>query len=223
MDSTLRLPRRRPSPSNQCVETSSHRLWLPYRVSPVHHRDRATLPKPRSSARPFRGLFPFSVFTATQSHLDPVDPNPSGSVAPSGFLTLSTLCSPRDLPGLFHPDPAHGVLPSRPWSSHSAVRPLGRRFPHGVSAALRRARPPPPGIQHAVQGPLAGLGIRQVAARGAPLGSVPSRVSCLSRWLATLVARPPLSRFVGRSEWVLPPAPQGIYRKSRCRSLSRPA
>ena len=40
-------------------------------------------------------------------------PPQSGIVAPSEFRTLSTLCSPHDLPGLFHPGPAHGVTPSR--------------------------------------------------------------------------------------------------------------
>jgi hypothetical protein len=34
-------------------------------------------------------------------------------VAPSGFLTLSTRCSPRDLPSLFHPGSVFGVYPSR--------------------------------------------------------------------------------------------------------------
>jgi hypothetical protein len=64
--------------------------------------------------RPSRGFSPFSVFPAMRSHIDPVIPKPSGYVASSGFLTPSTLCSPHDLPSLFHPGPAHGIFPSRP-------------------------------------------------------------------------------------------------------------
>ena len=55
----------------------------------------------------------------------------AGYVAPPGFRTLSTLCSPRDLPSLFHPGPALGLRPSRLSSPRCAVRPLERRFPHG--------------------------------------------------------------------------------------------
>lgn len=46
----------------------------------------------------------------------------STAVAPTGFRTLSTHCSPPDLPGLFHPGPASGVHPSRLCSAVSAVR-----------------------------------------------------------------------------------------------------
>jgi hypothetical protein len=55
-----------------------------------------------------------------------------GYVAPSGFRTLSTPCSPHDLPDLFHSGPVLGVNSSRLLSSHNAVRPLGRRVPREV-------------------------------------------------------------------------------------------
>jgi hypothetical protein len=58
---------------------------------------------------PSRGLFPFSVFPAAVSYLNPVNTQFTGYVASSGFRTLSTLCSHRSLPGLFHPGPALGV------------------------------------------------------------------------------------------------------------------
>lgn len=46
--------------------------------------------------------------------------------------TLSAPCSPRGQPGIFHPGSALGVVPSRPSSSHGAVRPLERRAPQGL-------------------------------------------------------------------------------------------
>jgi len=50
--------------------------------------------------------------------------------ASSGFLNLSTRCSPHRTPGLFHPSGTHGVLPSQRFS------PTGRRTPLGWSAPL---------------------------------------------------------------------------------------
>jgi hypothetical protein len=58
-----------------------------------------------------RGFFPSSVLPVVGSHITPVSSHLTGYVAPSGFLTLSTPCSPHDLPGLFHPGSAHGVSP----------------------------------------------------------------------------------------------------------------
>jgi hypothetical protein len=61
---------------------------------------------------------------------------------PSGTLTLSTSCSPRDLLGLFHPRSALGVNPTRPYSSHDAVRLLRRRAPRGLPLPQLTARLP---------------------------------------------------------------------------------
>jgi hypothetical protein len=111
----------------------------------------ATEPACRSSAVP---LAPSEVCSplAFPRRAEPHTPGASqhaGYVAPSGFLTLSTPCSPHDLPGLFHPGSTRGVRPSRPSSPNDAVRPLERRVPHGVprsaSAELTLA---PPGIEH---------------------------------------------------------------------------
>jgi len=58
---------------------------------------------------------------------------PTGYVASSGFLNLSTPCSPRDLSGLFHPESVLGIHPSRLLPAAGAVRPLERRSLHEVS------------------------------------------------------------------------------------------
>jgi hypothetical protein len=77
------------------------------------------------------------------------DPNPSGYVALTGFHTLSTLCSPRDLPGLFHPGSTCGVYPSRHLPSLSAVRPLDRRNPRAVGKPEPKYRRAPlQGVAH---------------------------------------------------------------------------
>jgi hypothetical protein len=94
------------------------------------------------AAHPFQGSFPFSVFPVMRSHLHPVRFHLSGYVAPLGFRTPSTLCSPHDLPGLFHPSPAHGVLPSGLFSPRNAVRSLERRDPHVVFCDANAALPP---------------------------------------------------------------------------------
>jgi hypothetical protein len=73
---------------------------------------------------PSRGFVPYRVFPVWGSAITKLHPRGSASftVAPLGFRTLSTLCSPPDLPGLFHPGPASGVHPSRLCSTVSAAQ-----------------------------------------------------------------------------------------------------
>jgi hypothetical protein len=96
-----------------------------------------------ASARPRRGIapktwpdlapsevtVPYRVFPVWGSAIAMRLPKPlcfrapkNTVVAPAGFRTLSTPCSPPDLPGLFHPGPASGVHPSRLCSAVSAVQ-----------------------------------------------------------------------------------------------------
>jgi hypothetical protein len=82
--STLRYSHRRPSSSISQAGTSSHRLWLLYRVSPVHHR------KGRVATRWLTPLAPSEVSapTAFASHEEPHTPGgsqPTGYVASTGF------------------------------------------------------------------------------------------------------------------------------------------
>jgi hypothetical protein len=56
-------------------------------------------------------FLPLQRFANRGEPLTSGDSHSTGYVAPSGFRTLSTLCSPHDLPGLFRPGPAHGVSP----------------------------------------------------------------------------------------------------------------
>jgi len=93
----------------------------------------------------FRGLFPFDVFPVTRSSC-PASPTSTGPVPPSGFLTLSTSCSPHDLSDLFHSESAPGVRPSRLYSFRVAVRPFERRPPPVVSAGRRSFLCPTPGF-----------------------------------------------------------------------------
>jgi hypothetical protein len=90
------------------------------------------LPK-RGHARAFRGYGPLSRVPSLGERHRIAAPTPRCSrardrevtrtaVAPTGFRTLSTHCSPPNLPSLFHPGPAFGVHPSRLCSAMSAVR-----------------------------------------------------------------------------------------------------
>lgn len=129
--STLRSSRRRPPNSILQVGTSSRGLWLPYRVSPVHHRKGHVATRWLTPLAPSEVSSPTACLSREEPHT-PGGSQPTGYVAPTGFLALSTPCSPRDLLGLFHPRCAHGVRPSRPLSSTDAVRPLERRDPQGL-------------------------------------------------------------------------------------------
>jgi hypothetical protein len=149
---------------------------------------------------------------------------PTGRVAPSGFRTLSTLCSPRDLPGLFHPGPAPGVRSSRPCSARDAVRRFRRRAPPGVPYLLRRAGPP-----------LQGSCTSHEARPRYPGFSQAHRAACLHElhplrgFLPPAISGPvrppsPLTCFFGSAFTLTsPPAPQGFCRRRRSRSLSRSA
>jgi hypothetical protein len=120
-------------------------------------------------------------------------PTPAGYVAPSGFRTLSTPCSPRDLPGLFHPGSAHGV-PLRGLSLHGAVRPLERRTPRVFGWALAGFASPS-GIEHTMEILHAGLGFSQVTAPMPPW-DWPLRGFLLPTGVDRATSPRPLSRFV---------------------------
>jgi hypothetical protein len=119
----------------------------------------------RDATRPcsVRGSFPFSVLLAVRSHLAPAGSQPTGSVAPPGFRTLSTLCSPHDLPGLFHPGSALGV-PLRGLFPARCRTPSRAPDPSGFWRASLRKLAAPTGIEHTVQILPAGLGFSQVTA-----------------------------------------------------------
>jgi hypothetical protein len=107
----------------------------------------STSPQSAVASRRQSALAPSEVSSPTAffNHEEPHTPagsQPDGYVAPPGSLTLSTPCSPRDLLGLFHPRSALGVNPSRPSSSHGAVRPLRRRAPRGLPPPQLTARLP---------------------------------------------------------------------------------
>jgi len=128
-----------------------------------------------------RGFLPFSVLPVAGSHLIPVSSQPTGYVSPSGFRTLSALCSPHDLPGLFHPGPAHGLCPSR-FSSSDAV-------PYALSSAAPLLRLTLPskeevstsGVNTLPRVPNAGPGFSQVTASDTSMGFFPFEASCQYR------------------------------------------
>jgi hypothetical protein len=104
-----------------------------------------------------------------------------GYVATSGFRTLSPLCSPCDLPGLFHPGSTLGVHPSRPCSSCCAVCPLGHRglleVFTGINSLLRAISHParPFKAQHAAESSTAGSRLVELRTAIASLSLDPSR------------------------------------------------
>jgi hypothetical protein len=183
-------------------------------------------PRSRFAARAANSRSPLPRFGPPQrlaNRAEPLTPGgfqPTGYVAPPGFLTLSTLCSPRDLLGLFHPSSALGVFPSRPYSLPAAVRPLGRRSPPEVRPACLGERPLQGLARQPEPGPRA-WGLARLPRR-CPLGIhplqgfLPSTTVCRFRDALSPLA---LSR-LGRT-LTSPPVPQGLFRRGRNRSLSR--
>jgi hypothetical protein len=186
-------------------------------VSRPANRPTNALPAPSEVSRPF------SVFPAGRSHLAPAVSQPTGCVAPSGFRTLSTLCSPLGLPGLFHPGPALGVHSSRPCSSRDAVRRSRRRAPPGVPTGSEEPIRPSRGSAHHAKPAHDAQGLARPSCR------MPPRASSPPRFLASGGGGPvsppyPLTCFLGSAFTLTsPPAPQGVCRRRRSRSLSRSA
>jgi hypothetical protein len=98
-----------PIPNLYSWESSSLRLRLPFRVSPIFHRGSVPRLLTCSSAPPLPRFFPLQRLNNFAEPRSSDSSQTAGRVASSGFRTLSTPCSPQSLPGLFHPGPAHGV------------------------------------------------------------------------------------------------------------------
>jgi hypothetical protein len=178
------------------IGSALSQAWLPFRVSPIRTA-------PRSNARQANlrhcccALLPrFLPLRRFPSHGEPPNPNVShdaGCVAPSGFRTLSTPCSPHDLPSLFHPGPVLGVNPSRFSSLTRAVRSLNRRGLPDVQRATRKQLAPP--TRHDTR-PRSRMHRRGLA-NGPPdtsLGFLLFEASCSNGFLRSLAVTP-LSRF----------------------------
>jgi hypothetical protein len=181
-----------PIPTLESVGTSPLGFGSPTQFHQLHtarsRRRARRLPRPCS----VRGFFPYSVLPVARSHLAPAGTQPTGYVASTGFRTLSTLCSPRDLPGLFHPGSAPGV-PLRGLSLHGAVRPLERRTPQvfgGAPASLAS----PSGIEHTMEILHTGLGFSQVTAP-LPPWDWPLRGFLPTPAVDRVTSPPPLPRF----------------------------
>jgi hypothetical protein len=178
-ESTLRFPRRRPilRPFNR--EISSLRLWLPFRVSPVRHREAVRDPEGSRCFAPSEVSSPPASFSPEEPHRSGVS-HPAGYVAPSGFLTLSTPCSLRDLPGLFHPGTTPGVFPFEAlilvWCRTLSRAPR----PSWGFLSTKKEETAPSGTTHTEPSSTAGLGISQVAVPNASMG-FPAPRSCHHR------------------------------------------
>jgi hypothetical protein len=107
------------TPLQSFTDVTPHRAGHPNRNPTTQNAAPSEVQSPSTYSQPRRATFPGS-------------PTYPGLVAPLGFRTLSTPCSRLGLPGLFHPGPALGVLPSRLSSLDTAVRSFERRLPLGV-------------------------------------------------------------------------------------------
>jgi hypothetical protein len=173
--------------------SSSLRLWLPFRVSPVRHRDRLRCLSTTPAFAPSEVSRPSASYQLHGATYPRRVPPLTGYVAPPGFLTLSTLCSPHSLPDIFHPSSAHG-LSLRGFNPHTTPYAFSGA---GSSRFLTQtfARVAPSRIHHAAQSPPTVPRVSQVAVPAAPLGFSPCEVSCPLRPTGLHGTCPPLSRF----------------------------
>jgi len=151
-----------------------------------------------------------STYLSREEPLNPGSSQLAGWVAPSGFLTPSTLCSPHGLPGLFHPGSAHGVWPSEAFL-------LTWRRTLFRDAAPLRVSPLPINEEAALSGtltpneaPTTDPGTSQMTAPTASLGFPAPRLAAFNREERSRALSSPLalSRF-GRT-LTKPLAPQGL-------------
>jgi len=157
------------------------------------------LPRVGIQPLPLPRFCPLQRLSVAKIHFLPVGTHPAGSVASSGFLTLSTLYSLRNLPGLFHPGSALGVHPSRLSSSHGAVRPLERRAPLGLPVPWPMVRLPT-GTHTPWKARTPGLEFSQVAGPRASLGFLAPRLLISNQGRVLLAPTVPSRAF--------PPRPQ---------------
>jgi hypothetical protein len=129
------------------------------------------LPTCHNQLRTFRGFVPYSVLPVMRSHFTPATSHVAGYVTPTGFLSLSTSCSPHNLPGLLHPGPAHGVHPSR-FHSLQRCRRLFRASQPSWSC-FEMPKHPDPSFRacHTAKGPAQSSNFRQTLLRLPPWAS----------------------------------------------------
>jgi hypothetical protein len=108
---------------------ASLRLARPLRARPEDRR------RSLRTGTPSRASFPYSASGATGSVTAGI--SQARHLPSSAFRTLSTVCTPRPLPGLFHPGNAPGVPPSGACSSRDA------RLSYEAGALLSFGRPSP--------------------------------------------------------------------------------
>jgi hypothetical protein len=158
------LFRRRRDPFSGLGSLSQYHRCSPRSPRPCRNTSSATL-RPR--------FVPLQRFAERAEPRPPAASQSAGAVAPPGFCTLSTPCSPRALPGLFHPGSALGVSlrgfapPAVPYALSSAASP-------GFSVRSEE-RSSPSGMVHTTESPPAGPGFSRMIHVGAPLGFVPPR------------------------------------------------
>jgi hypothetical protein len=137
--STLRYSRRRPFGINPIPNILSQAL-APLQSFTSTSPQNAVATRWLPAFAPSEVSSPSAFLHREEPHTPAVS-HDSGYVASSGFPTLSTPCSLRDLPGLFHPGSALGVHPTRPCSFRGAVRPFERRAPQGFPSPLLTGKP----------------------------------------------------------------------------------
>jgi hypothetical protein len=188
-------------------------------VSPVHHRVAVRSPEGSRCSAPSEVSSPSASVSLEEPHT-PGGSHPAGYVAPSGFLTLSTPCSPHGLPGLFHPGTTHGVLPFEAllltWCRTPSQTPRPSGFPLD-----QKEETAPPGTHTPNKGRRQAWRLNQDPAPIAPLGFPAPRFLALCSEGRSHALSSPLALFrLGRT-LTAPLAPQGFSCPERSRSPSR--
>jgi len=136
----------------QTTISSSPRLWLPFRVSPVRHHETVRDPRRNHAVTSLPRFLPLQRLSVARSHLTPTLPISPVMLHPQGFSPSRRFAPLTTFRTCFIPVPLVGFDPSRLIFSPSAVRPLERRAPRGFSLHLIEEVAPPgthtPGKTH---------------------------------------------------------------------------
>jgi len=167
--------------------------------------------------------FPFSVFPATRSHLPPAGANPPVTLRPQGFAPSRRFAPRATSRACFIPVPLLGFTPrgfvprATPYAISDAGPLLG--FPPVSEEPGRPSRGPTRRAKpvHVTRG-LAWSSLRCLHELHPLRGFLPPAAA------GSVNPACPLSRFLGSAFTLTsPPAPQGVFRRRRSQSLSRPA
>jgi hypothetical protein len=211
-----------PCQQSQNCGISSLRLWLPFRVSPVHHHEADRDPLGNHAVSTLPRFLPLQRLSIARSHVAPALPNSPVVMRPQGFSPSRRLAPLTTFRAYSIPVPLMGFDPPRLQSPPGAVRPLERRAPKGFSST-KKEEDALPGTHTPRRAQRQAWGLARYPPPVASLGFPAPRSLAPNSEERSHALSSPLALFRLGRRLALPLAPQGIRCQERSHSLSRAA